>query len=83
MGLFGGTISALQAARERDTDPFELLDETVGWWRLLQAKVASVNVVEFRSGSEVATSQAARGGSPRVSASGSGEASPAIASICM
>jgi hypothetical protein len=38
MGLFGGTISALQAARERDTDPFELLDETVGWWRLLQAK---------------------------------------------
>jgi hypothetical protein len=45
--------------------------------------VASVNVVEFRSGSEVATGQAARGGSPRVSASGSGEASPAIASICM
>jgi TnpA family transposase len=38
MGLFGGTISALQAAREQDTDPFELLDETVGWWRLLQAK---------------------------------------------
>jgi hypothetical protein len=38
MGLFGGTISALQAARERDADPFELLDETVGWWRLLQAK---------------------------------------------
>src|SRR3954462_5332575 len=38
MGLFGGTISALQAARERDADPFALLDETVGWWRLLQAK---------------------------------------------
>lgn len=38
MGLFGGTISALQAARERGADPFELLDETVGWWRLLQAK---------------------------------------------
>jgi IS6 family transposase len=51
--------------------------------REMKREVASVNVVEFRSGSEVATGQAARGGSPRVSASGSGEASPAIASICM
>jgi hypothetical protein len=47
------------------------------------AGVASVNVVENRPGAEVAIAQAARGGSFRVSASGSGESTSAIASTCM
>jgi hypothetical protein len=48
-----------------------------------QFMVASVNVVENRPGAEVAIDQAARGGSLRVSTSGSGASSSAIASTCM
>lgn len=36
--LFGGTIDAMCHAREHGCDPFELLDEEIGWDRLLQSR---------------------------------------------
>jgi hypothetical protein len=38
MLLFHGTIEALVAAQENDTDAFEALDEAVGWPKLLHAR---------------------------------------------
>lgn len=38
MRLFGRTIAALSEAREGDTDALAVIDETVGWHRLLAAK---------------------------------------------
>ncbi|MGX1500808.1 TnpA family transposase [Labrenzia sp. MBR-25] len=38
MRLFRGTIDALSTAHLNDTDPIELVDETVGWANLLKAR---------------------------------------------
>ena len=38
MRLFGRTIAALSEARDCDTDALAVIDETVGWHRLLAAK---------------------------------------------
>ncbi|EDP62690.1 transposase Tn3 [alpha proteobacterium BAL199] len=38
MRLFGRTIDALTAARDSDDDPVALVDEAVGWHRLLAAR---------------------------------------------
>ena len=38
MRLFGQTIDALTAARDGDADPVALVDNTVGWHRLLAAR---------------------------------------------
>ncbi len=38
MRLFGGTIDAMSEAFENGKDPFKILDETVGWERLMQSR---------------------------------------------
>ena len=38
MRLFGGTIDAMSEAFENGEDPFKVLDETVGWERLMQSR---------------------------------------------
>jgi hypothetical protein len=38
MRLFHGTIEALAAAQENDTDAFEAVDDAVGWPKLLRAR---------------------------------------------
>lgn len=38
MRLFGGTIDAMSEAFEKGEDPFKVLDETVGWERLVQSR---------------------------------------------
>ena len=38
MRLFHGTIDALAAAQEGDRDAFEVVDEAVGWARLLRVR---------------------------------------------
>ena len=38
MRLFGGTIDAMSEAFEKGEDPFKVLDETVGWERLMQSR---------------------------------------------
>ena len=38
MRLFRGTIDALSTALDNDSDPIELVDETVGWATLLRAR---------------------------------------------
>ena len=38
MRLFGRTIDALTSARDGDADPVALVDETIGWHRLLAAR---------------------------------------------
>ena len=36
--LFGGTIDAMMQAREQSRDPFDVLDEAVGWDRLMASR---------------------------------------------
>jgi hypothetical protein len=38
MRLFSGVIGALSDARENDADALDMVDQTVGWWTLLEAK---------------------------------------------
>lgn len=38
MRLFSGVITALADAREHDADALDRVDESVGWWALLEAK---------------------------------------------
>jgi hypothetical protein len=38
MRLFGSTLEALQHAHKNESDPFEVLDGTVGWERLMKVK---------------------------------------------
>src|SRR5271170_5172395 len=38
MRLFGGTIEALAAAQANDRDAFEVVDEIVGWPKLLRVR---------------------------------------------
>ncbi|WP_419902887.1 Tn3 family transposase [Kiloniella sp.] len=38
MRLFGGTIDAMELARENGKDPFEALDEMIGWERLIKSR---------------------------------------------
>lgn len=47
MRLFDQTIDALSTAREADADPFNALDERVGWFTLLKAKPEVRALAEF------------------------------------
>ena len=38
MRLFSSTLEALQQAHQNESDPFEALDGSVGWERLIKAK---------------------------------------------
>src|SRR3546814_9564585 len=52
MRLFGATISALDEAVQNGRDPLELIDEMVGWHKLVAVK-AQVNALADLAGEDV------------------------------